>query len=122
MAEITRITFPAAYKAAACDPDTLTYDQAMAEPDEHRQKWIKAMRIEIQELESRKTWDEVPVSDAKTKIIPGTWVFRHKRTPDGELRKYKARYCCWRDSKKVYMTRLLLSSLGPQFACFLFPP
>ena len=25
--------------------------------------------------------------------MPGTWVFRRKRTPDGEISKYKARYC-----------------------------
>jgi len=27
------------------------------------------------------------------KIIPGTWVFRIKRNPDGSFKKYKARYC-----------------------------
>ena len=32
-------------------------------------------------------------SSATTKILPGTWVFRRKRTPDGEIKTYKARYC-----------------------------
>jgi hypothetical protein len=95
MAETTGIVFPAAYQASSLsDPDTLTYDQAMAEPEDQKAKWIEAMKIEIRELESHGTWDEVPITDAKTKIIPGTWVFRRKRTPDGEIRKYKARYCC----------------------------
>jgi hypothetical protein len=94
-AETTGLIYPAAYKATAkSDPDTLTYDQAMAEPEDQRVKWIEAMEIEIKELESHTTWDEVNIQDAKTKILPGTWVFRRKRTPDGEIRKYKARYCC----------------------------
>jgi hypothetical protein len=95
MAETTGIVFPAAYQASSLsDPDTLTYDQAMAEPEDQKAKWIEAMKIEIRELESHGTWDEVPITDAKTKIIPGTWVCRRKRTPDGEIRKYKACYCC----------------------------
>ena len=36
---------------------------------------------------------EVPLSDAKTKILPGTWVLKVKHSPDGEIKKYKARYC-----------------------------
>jgi hypothetical protein len=52
------------------------------------------MQEEISALEMHGTWDEVDISDAQTKILPGTWVLRRKRTPDGEVRKYKARYCC----------------------------
>ena len=33
------------------------------------------------------------MSNAKTKILPGTWVFRLKRNPSGEIKKYKGRYC-----------------------------
>jgi hypothetical protein len=49
---------------------------------------------EIAVLEANKTWIEVTKSSAKSKIVPGTWVFRRKRTPDGEIKKYKARFCC----------------------------
>jgi hypothetical protein len=95
MAETTGLIFPAAYEASSpSDPNMLTYDQAMAESEDQRVQWIEAMKIEIHELESHGTWDEVPITDAKTKITPGTWVFRRKRTPDGEIRKSKARYCC----------------------------
>jgi hypothetical protein len=87
------VVSPAAYKTTVTDPDTLTYDEGMAEP-EHRAKWLESMQEEIQALEMHGTWDEVDISDAKTKILPGTWVLRRKRTPDGEVRKYKARYCC----------------------------
>jgi hypothetical protein len=78
-------------KAATSDPDTLSYDEAMNSPE--RPQWMAAAQDEISQLESKHTWDEVPVEDAKTKILPGTWVFRRKRTPDGTVKKYKARYC-----------------------------
>jgi hypothetical protein len=84
---------PAAYKAAISDPDTLTYDEAMADP-EHRAQWIESMQKEITALETHGTWDKVDISDAKSKILPGTWVLRRKRSPDGDIRKYKGHYCC----------------------------
>ena len=74
------------------DPDLFSYDQAMSDP-ENREKWIKAAELEIKELEGKGTWTEVPMSDAKMKILPGTWAFRVKRTPDGQIKKYKGRYC-----------------------------
>ena len=33
------------------------------------------------------------MEEATTKILPGTWVFRRKRTPSGKIKKYKGRYC-----------------------------
>ena len=41
------------------------------------------------------------ISEAKTRILPGTWVFRRKRTPDGTISKYKARYCVRGDLQEV---------------------
>ena len=54
---------------------------------------MEAARKEIASLEKNGTWIEVNASIAKSRILPGTWVFRRKRTPDGEISKYKARYC-----------------------------
>ena len=48
---------------------------------------------EITELEEKGTWEEVDQSDASSQILPGTWVFKRKRSPDGEIVKFKARYC-----------------------------
>ena len=86
-------TSAAAYKASLSDPDTMTYEQAMADVA-HIDEWKKAMQAEITSLESVGSWEEVDVSDAKSRIIPGTWVFRVKRTPDGDVKKRKARFCC----------------------------
>lgn len=86
------LTNPVAFKASSSDPDTLTFDQAMADFD-NKLAWKKAMENEIRELENHGTWEQVPVSDAQTKILPLTWVLRRKRTPDGEIKKLKARIC-----------------------------
>ena len=86
------ILSPTAFKAAASDPDTLSFDQAMADI-EHVTKWMEAAAKEVASLEKNGTWKEVSMLEAKTKILPGTWVFRRKRSPDGEITKYKARYC-----------------------------
>ncbi|KAI2500410.1 hypothetical protein MHU86_14081 [Fragilaria crotonensis] len=83
---------PSSYKASVSDPDTLSFSEAMADHD-NIEKWLKAANDEIQSLQKNGTWIEVPITEAKTRILPGTWVFRRKRTPDGTISKYKARYC-----------------------------
>jgi len=73
------------------DPDIFTFDKAMRAPD--REEWKKAAETEIQALVEHGTWIEVPKSEAETRILPGTWTFRYKRTASGELKKRKSRYC-----------------------------
>ena len=82
---------PQAMKAMLSDPDTLSFDQAMQGED--KDKWLDAAQSEISQLTEKGMWQEVPQSEATTKIIPGTWVFHHKWHPDGTVKKYKARYC-----------------------------
>ena len=60
---------------------------------EHVTKWMEAAAKEVVSLEKNGTWKEVSTLEAKTKILPGTWVFWRKRSPDGEITKYKACYC-----------------------------
>ena len=59
------------------DPDTLTWDQAMAHP--WKDKFLKSAMVEIKELEDHGTWIEIPKSQATDQIIPMTWVFCIKR-------------------------------------------
>jgi hypothetical protein len=59
---------------------------------EHVTKWMEAAAKEVASLEKNGTWKEVSMLAAKTKILSGTWVFRRKRSPDGEITKYKACY------------------------------
>ena len=73
------------------NPDLFSYDEAMK--GENRSKWIKAAIKEITALEKFDCWAEVPIETATTKVLPGTWVFKVKRAPDGSFKKFKARYC-----------------------------
>ncbi|KAI2512657.1 hypothetical protein MHU86_1653 [Fragilaria crotonensis] len=65
---------PSSYKASVSDPDTLSFAEAMADRD-NIEKWLKAANDEIQSLQKNGTWIEVPITEAKTRILPGTWVF-----------------------------------------------
>jgi hypothetical protein len=60
---------PAALKARVVkDPDTLSFQEAMSSVN--KAQWMAASQLEISALESKDTWKEVAMSDAKTKIIP----------------------------------------------------
>ena len=61
---------------------------------QHVTKWMEAAAKEVASLESRNgTWKEFSMLVAKTKFLPGTRVFRCKRSPHGKITKYKAHYC-----------------------------
>jgi hypothetical protein len=79
-------------KASVHNPDTLTWEQAMSEEPENLKKWLEVADKEVVQLEGKETWDEVPLSTATLKVIPGTWVYRRKRSPDGTITKWKARW------------------------------
>jgi len=74
---------------AKTDPDTLSWDQAMASP--YREDFLKAAQVEIDELVDKDAWYEDLKSNATNKIIPSQWVFRIKRTSDGSIKKFKGR-------------------------------
>jgi hypothetical protein len=60
-------------------------------PDtDSKEEWKRAMAQEIQQLEDHGTWEQVPLSDTKTKILPLTWVLCCKQSPDGKIKKLKA--------------------------------
>ena len=77
--------------AKANNPDIFSYDEAMG--GEYKSEWIQAANKEVTALEKLDCWTEVPMNTATTKVLPGTWVFKVKRAPDGTFKKFKARYC-----------------------------
>ena len=79
-------------KAASTDPDILTWDEAMSGTPEEVTKWREAALKEVRALEHKETWLESAESVATVRVIPGTWVLRRKRAPDGTIIKYKARW------------------------------
>jgi hypothetical protein len=84
---------PTIYKASTKDPDIISYDEAMTGDADNKEEWKTAMAQEIQQLEDHGTWEQVPTSNARTKVLPLTWVLCRKRSPDGEIKKLKARIC-----------------------------
>ena len=89
-------------KASTKDPDTLSWDEAMSIPEE-ADRWREAALKEIRALESKRTWLERPESEATVRVIPGTWVFRRKRAPDGTITKFKARWVLRGDLQDIDM-------------------
>ena len=83
---------PLVFKASNLDPDTLTFDEVMADTV-NGQEWLEAAANEISTLEAKGTWVEVDILQAESKILPGTWVFHRKCTPNGTVLKLKARCC-----------------------------
>jgi hypothetical protein len=63
------IAAPSVYAAAASDPDTLTYNEAMRDLA-HLDQWKAAAAAEIRTLEQMGTWTEVPQSNAGQSKIP----------------------------------------------------
>jgi hypothetical protein len=58
------------------------------------------MKLEMEQLESMDTWDEVPSEQASGhNILDVTWAFNSKRYPDGQVRKLKASWCVHGDQQ-----------------------
>ena len=78
--------------AAQIDNDTLNFHEALNGPD--AEGFYQAMEIELETLESLKSWDIVPREAANGyNILQSTWTFKRKRYPDGSVKKLKARFC-----------------------------
>ena len=81
---------PLAFAAKANAEDTPNYHEAMNGP--HHEEYWKAMVTEVTTLIRKGVWTEVDrTSDMH--VLPGTWAYRRKVFPNGEIRKFKARFC-----------------------------
>jgi Reverse transcriptase (RNA-dependent DNA polymerase) len=76
------------------DPDIPSLKESLNGP--HAEHFWKAMDAEIASLEGKDTWKVVDRSamPTGTQAVPGTWAQRIKRLPNGELNKFKSRWCC----------------------------
>ena len=93
---------PGIFKAGKKDADSSGIMEALSGP--YRDDFLQAMINEFKELENHGTWAVIKRADIPNvhpkdgtmetlKTLPGTWVFRIKRFPDGLMRKIKARFC-----------------------------
>jgi hypothetical protein len=76
------------------DPDIPSLKESLSGP--HAEHFWTAMDAEIASLEGKNTWKVVDRSSMppNTQAVPGTWAQRIKRLPNGELNKFKSRWCC----------------------------
>ncbi|KAI2505115.1 hypothetical protein MHU86_9303 [Fragilaria crotonensis] len=67
---------PLSYKASVSNPDTLSFNEAMSDRKNNIEKWLKAANEEdkIQSFQKNGTWIEVPITEAKTRILPGAYL------------------------------------------------
>ena len=82
------------------DPDLPTVTDALTGPD--KDKFVAAMQKEVSELERKGAWEVVERSSVPegANVIPGTWVMRRKRLPNGEIKSHKARFCVRGDKQR----------------------
>ena len=80
-------------KHAPPDPhEPKNYNEAMADA-QHKMDWQLAMDDEMQSLKDNNTWELVGSVPSGRKVLTGKWVYRAKRGINGEVVKYKARWC-----------------------------
>ena len=97
--EIHPLIHAFASSASTGDPDTMHLGDARKQPDWH--KFKEAMNKEVNDFNTRSHWELVPATvideleakGIKFDVIQGIWSFKRKRTPSGELLKYKSRLC-----------------------------
>ena len=66
-----------------CEP--ASFHEVVSDPT-----WVKAMELEIEDLESNKTWNIIDLPPGK-KPIGCRWIYKIKYLFSGEIERYKAR-------------------------------
>jgi len=91
---------PLALAANINASDNPRWHEAMNGPD--RAGYWEAMKAEISTLTKLKAWTVVSLTPDMN-VLDSTWAFKCKRYPDGNIRKFKARFCC-RGDQQIYGT------------------
>ena len=70
------------------ESDPTSYQEAMADSDSSH--WVKAMKTEMESMDSNQVWELVE-PPANIKPIGCKWVYKRKRGSDGKVETFKAR-------------------------------
>lgn len=95
----------AAFKASIDDPDTLSWKEAMNDREE-RHEWIQGAQKEIEGLYNMNAIEEVPITQATSKVLPGQLLCKRKRAPGehgkpGIVLKHKVRFALRGDLEEL---------------------
>ena len=72
---------------------------------EQKDKWLEAMKTEIESLNETESWNLVPEEKGQN-IIPGRWVYKTKHDSNRKIDKFKARFVA-KDFKQIEGIKLL---------------
>ena len=75
-------------EALTSEEDPVTYAEAMLDIDS--QKWVEAMRAEMDSMETNGVWTLVDPPPG-VKAIGCKWIYKRKKGPDGRIETFKAR-------------------------------
>ena len=78
--------FEAVFKNLESDPTS--FEKAMADSDSSH--WVKAMKTEMESMDSNQVWELVE-PQANIKPIGCKWVYKRKEGSDGKVETFKAR-------------------------------
>ena len=86
-----------ARKATKVNKDNPSFETATRGP--FQEEFWQAMQVELYMLVKEfDYWDYVP--NPGENVLPSTWAFKIKRYPDGQVNKFKARFCARGDRQK----------------------
>ena len=93
--------FTPAAKASSADTPTLREIQQLSPVE--IEAWYDAMDVELQALRDKRTMTEINHCDVPKgkQIVKSTWAFKHKRRPNGEIYKLKARFVVRGDLQRL---------------------
>ena len=87
---------PFALASKLHNEDFPSFKEILRLPDDEKEKWMSSMDEELQALHDSGTFEFVDRSEVLKQgeeIVKTTWAFRKKRTPSGEVYRYKSRMC-----------------------------
>jgi hypothetical protein len=83
------------------DSKPRNYKEAMRLVD--AKHWKAAFDLEVGTCIKTKTWTLIRLPPGAV-MLPGTWVCKVKRDEDGNITRYKARWCVRGDLQKIDLT------------------
>jgi hypothetical protein len=79
-------------KVQTHNQDNPTYKDILRGSASEREQWDEAMTKELKSMADLGSFEMIPRPRGEN-ILQSTWVFKWKQSPDGSLKKYKARFC-----------------------------
>ena len=94
------------------DPDTYSWEQAMASP--YQEQFLEAANLEVKELTEHNTWFKDSMGNATTKIVPSQCVFASNVQQTEKSRSSRHNLYCTVTCRNTKEKPLVLQQHGPR--------